>query len=313
MQRLTESAWNNRLKLGVNCNGKHFNGQENEGVLGVMRKILLGLFAAFCFSPLVAIAGDNYPVPDEVKQKHTQMLYPTVLVRSGQDSGSGTIIFSNKRDDKWVSLVLTNHHVIESGIKVEEEWDSRSQKKVERETRQLVHIDLWEYNNYSNAIGTMGRQAKIVAWDKDRDLALLQVVDAERPLPYVAKLYPEKKDLGPWIYQQVFAVGAGLGKPPFPTEGLLAGFSRDSNGRAIWMGTAPIIFGNSGGSLFVYSPRNKYELIGVPSMVSAFGWGTPVTHMGWARPISEIRIFLRENNFGYVLGDVEKKKEKDKP
>jgi hypothetical protein len=25
--------------------------------------------------------------------------------------------------------------------------------------------------------------------------------------------------------------------------------------------------------------------------------------MGWARPISEIRIFLRDNNYGYILGD----------
>ena len=51
------------------------------------------------------------------------------------------------------------------------------------------------------------------------------------------------------------------------------------------------------------SPRGTYELIGVPSMVSAYGWGSVITHMGWWRPISEIRIFLRENDYGYVLGD----------
>ena len=38
-------------------------------------------------------------------------------------------------------------------------------------------------------------------------------------------------------------------------------------------------------------------------MVSAYGWGNVITHMAWSRPISEIRIFLRENNFGYILGD----------
>ena len=38
-------------------------------------------------------------------------------------------------------------------------------------------------------------------------------------------------------------------------------------------------------------------------MVSAYGWGNVVSHMGWSRPISEIRMFLRNNNYGFILGD----------
>jgi len=38
-------------------------------------------------------------------------------------------------------------------------------------------------------------------------------------------------------------------------------------------------------------------------MVGAYGWGTVIPHIAWARPISEIRVFLRENEFGFVLGD----------
>jgi hypothetical protein len=38
-------------------------------------------------------------------------------------------------------------------------------------------------------------------------------------------------------------------------------------------------------------------------MVSAYGWSGVVTHMGWSRPILEIRVFLRANDYGYVLGD----------
>jgi len=255
--------------------------------------------------PAVAFAGD-VSAPLHVQQKHIEMLYPTVLVRANQGTGSGTIIFSEQLDGEYVSLVLTNHHVVKSNIKVSEEWDSHAQEKIERETRRPVLIDLWEYNHFSDAIGTIGRQATIEAWDKDRDLALLRVVDSERPLPFVAELYPENEDDGPWIFQQVFAVGAGLGKPPFPTAGLLSGFGRDKNGRALYLASAPTIFGNSGGALFVYSPRDSFQLIGVPSMLSAFGWGSSVvTHMGWSRPISEIRIFLRANDFGFVLGDPE--------
>lgn len=74
---------------------------------------------------------------------------------------------------------------------------------------------MWEYNNFSTAVGTIGRIANIVAYDKGRDLALLQVEDTERKMPYVATLYPEDKDEGPWIFSTVYAVGAGLGKPLF--------------------------------------------------------------------------------------------------
>ena len=199
-------------------------------------------------------------------QQHLEMLYPTVLVAVGSGSGSGTVIFSDMHEDEYASLVLTNWHVVRSAITVLEEWDSQKQQKIEKETRRPVKIEIFEYNDYSKSIGTTGRTAAIVAYDKKRDLALLRIDDRERSIDHVAILYPENKDSGP-------------------------------------LGSAPIIFGNSGGSGYVMSPRGTYELIGVPSMVSAYGWGSVVSHMGWWRPISEIRIFLRENQYGFVLGD----------
>jgi hypothetical protein len=272
----------------------------------MIRAIVAFLFVVVLSFPGGGQAGSSF----SVKQKHEQMLYPTVLVSLENGGGSGTVIFSQKRKEGWVSLVLTNFHVIENNVSVEKEWDSLKEKKVDVETRRPVRVSLWEYNNYSESIGTIGRVADIVAYDKKRDLALLQVTDRERPLPYVAKLYPEKKDSGPWIFNEVFAVGAGLGKPPFPTRGVLAGAAKDSNGLPLWLSTAPIIFGNSGGSLFVYSHRKQYELVGVPSMVSVYGWAV-VAHMAWSRPISEIRVFLRKNKYGYILGDVNKEEKKD--
>ena len=42
----------------------------------------------------------------------------------------------------------------------------------------------------------------------------------------------------------------------------------------------------------------------MPSMVSAYGWGSVVSHMAWSRPISEIRLFLRDSGYGVkILGD----------
>ena len=193
--------------------------------------------------------------------------------------------------------------MVRSNINVREEWDSDKKERIEKETRRPVNIDLWEYNNYSTAIGTVGRIANIVAYDKGRDLALLKIEDTERQMPYVTKLYAENEDEGPWLFSKVYAVGAGLGKPPFPTMGLLSGYSRDLQGNALYLASAPIIFGNSGGAGYVLSIRGTYEVIGVPSMVSGYGWGNVVTHMGWWRPIAELRIFLRESGYGRILGD----------
>ena len=266
-------------------------------------KAVTFLAALFLLLPAVAFASD-IAAPPHIQQKHVEMLYPTVLVRLGGGSGSGTVIHSKQNEERaYESFILTNWHVIQSYVKITKVWNSDKNEHVETESRRPVNVDLWEYNDYSTAVGTIGRLADIVAYDKSRDLALLKVQDEERPMPYVAKMYPEDADDGPWIFQTVYAVGAGLGKPPFPTMGLLAGFGRDQTGNALYLSSSPIIYGNSGGSLFVFS-RNQYELIGVPSMVSAYGWGSVVSHMAWSRPISEIRLFLRQAGYGtQILGD----------
>ncbi len=249
-------------------------------------------------------------------KKITQMLYPTVMVDLSNGQGSGTIIFSGKRkheswkDEKVWTLVLTNHHVIASAVSIEEEFDPKKQKMLQKETRRPVHVRLWDYNDYSTAIGTTGRVARIVVWDKHRDLALLRLDDKERVIKNIATLWPE--DIGgPYLFQKTWAVGSGMSNPPYPTEGLLSGISgKDAKGRALYLSSAPIIFGNSGGSLWAYSKsRDRYEMIGVPSMVGAFGYGNIIPHIAWSRPISEIRAFLRENDYGFVVGDEDVAKE----
>ena len=269
-------------------------------------RIFSTIFLAVFLSLGISLVAYANPKKSGVtpEQEHTEMLYPTVLVRLDRGSGSGTVIYSELNEEQeYESYVLTNYHVIQNSVKITKVWSSEKNEHVETENRRPVNIDLWEYNNFSTAIGTMGRIADIMAYDKSRDLALLRVKDRERQMPYVATLYPEGLDEGPWIFQTVYAVGAGLGKPPFPTMGLLAGYGRDQDGNELYLSSSPIIFGNSGGSLYVFSPRRTYELIGVPSMVSAYGWGNVVSHMAWSRPIAEIRIFLRENKYGFIIGD----------
>ena len=270
----------------------------------------LSIFTAILVATVLLSFNSMAQETEAPVKKITEMLYPTVLVDVGSGQGSGTVIYSDRRahkswkEEKVWTLVLTNHHVVDGAISITEEFDPKKGEKVQKETRRPVHIRLWDYNDYSTAVGTTGRVARIVAWDKARDLALLRFDDKERKIKNIAVLWAENVG-GPYLFQDVWAVGSGMGNPPYPTEGLLSGISgKDSQGRALYLSSAPIIFGNSGGSLWAYSKtRNKYEMIGVPSMVSAYGYGSIISHIVWSRPISDIRGFLRENGFGFILGD----------
>ena len=275
---------------------------------------VVAVFATLLIIPQLAAAKTEAPV-----KKITEMLYPTIMVDLSNGQGSGTIVFSGKRkheswkDEKVWTLVLTNNHVIASAVSIEEEFDPKKGKNIQKETRRPVHVRLWDYNDYSTAVGTTGRVARIVAWDKHRDLALLRLDDKERVIKNVATLWPEDVG-GPYLFQKTWAVGSGMSNPPYPTEGLLSGISgKDAKGRALYLSSAPIIFGNSGGSLWAYSKsRKRYEMIGVPSMVGAFGYGNIIPHIAWSRPITEIRAFLRENDYGFVLGDEDVAKKEPK-
>ena len=276
--------------------------------------LLTTLAVCMIFHPALGQETTEAPV-----KKITEMLYPTVMVDLSTGTGSGTVIYSGVRKleswkyEKIWTLVLTNYHVIKSAISIEKDFDPKKQRSIQKETRRPVHARFWDYNDYSTAIGTTGRIARIVAWDKHRDLALLRLDDKERIINNVAILWPENVG-GPYLFQKTWAVGSGMSNPPYPTEGLLSGISgKDAKGRALYLSSAPIIFGNSGGSLWAHSQsRDRYEMIGVPSMVGAFGYGNIVPHLAWSRPISEIRAFLRENDFGFVVGDKDKPNPKKK-
>ena len=268
---------------------------------------MTNLSARWALMPAAAVAaffmivGAVLAAPADLVQKHREMLYPVVVVATGSGLGSGTVIFSSEVDGAWQTYVLTNHHVVRSAITVKEEWDPKSQEEVKREQRSPVQVRWFDYNDYSREIGTRGQIADIVAYDATLDLALLQTRDTERGVDDVAHLMPEDAPL--YLFEITWAVGAGLGKPPFPTEGAVSNLDQRINGQPYILSSAPIIFGNSGGALFHWSPeRSRYEFIGVPAKVSGT-WTGVVTHMAWAIPLATVREFLRDNDFGFILGD----------
>jgi len=58
------------------------------------------------------------------------------------------------------------------------------------------------------------------------------------------------------------------------------------------MTTAPIIFGNSGGSAYHMNTEGDYQFIGVPSRVGMANGGV-VTHISWVIQLETIYTFLR--------------------
>lgn len=260
-----------------------------------MRTLALTIVALLCLST------QSYAQTDALTLRHEQMLYTVVLVQAGQASGSGTVVHSEVRGSDYETFVLTNFHVVGSAVKVEEEWDPKEKADVKRERREPVKVLWQEYNDLSSFIGTSGKTADIVAYDEAADLALLKIRDRERGALYVANLLPENQPL--YMSEAVFAVGGGLGKPPFMSEGVLGYLHEQIEGYPYLLSTAPIIFGNSGGALFHYGDHcGCYEMIGVPSRVSA-SWFTVVPHMAWSIAMETVRAFLRENDYGFILGD----------
>ena len=227
----------------------------------------------------------------------TQVLYSQVRVKTPQAGGSGTIIYSKGAS----TYILSCHHVISGVISVKREWDSRLGRDHKREFRQVVGCEFFEYENipHGNRPINYSVDADLIAWDKDHDLALLKL-RTNKQAKYVAKLpLPDdvvKFDVG----AKLAAVGCALLHDPILTEGIITHQGDEMDFKDYWMGSAQIIFGNSGGAVF--SPLdNVYNFVGVPSRVAVVGWGSPITHLGYFSPVSRIYKFFEEQLFHFLI------------
>ena len=81
----------------------------------------------------------------EIIQKHEQMFYPTVRVRTKSAGGSGTVVYSEKYQDEVYTYVITNHHVVADSVKVEKKWDSVLKRKVDKEIDHQYSQILYSY------------------------------------------------------------------------------------------------------------------------------------------------------------------------
>jgi len=246
----------------------------------------------------------------EIIQKHEQMFYPTVRVRTKKAGGSGTVVYSQEHNKEVYTYVITNHHVIADSVKIEKKWDSVLKRKVDKEKLDTVFVEFFRYNNYSHTVGSFAVEADIVAYSEvegGQDWALLRVRDKENKADWVANMFPLDDIENVHIFDQSYAVGASLGHPPVASEGMITYMDDEIDSYKYWMSSAPTIFGNSGGAVYRWSDnRKRYEYIGIPSRISIQPMGfsaDAITHMGYFIPIERVYKLLEENDYQFIYDD----------
>ena len=246
----------------------------------------------------------------EIVQKHEQMFYPTVRVRTKKAGGSGTVVYSKEHEGEVYTYVITNHHVISDSVKIEKIWDSVLKRKVDKEKLDTVFVEFFRYNNYSHTVGSFAVEADIVAYSEvegGQDWAILRVRDKENTADWVANLFPLDDIDNVHIFDQSYAVGASLGHPPVASEGMITYMDDEIDSYKYWMSSAPTIFGNSGGAVYRWSDnRKRYEYIGIPSRISIQPMGfsaDAITHMGYFIPIDRVYKLLDDNDYQFIYDD----------
>ena len=243
---------------------------------------------------------------DKIENMHEKILYPTVLVEAKGGIGSGTVVYSelDPREDhegEYETYVLTNHHVIQNNIQTGKQWNPLKQKEEKKDVFATVDVYFYKYKYCSRNIGKNSVEADIIAYTKEEDMALLRLRSIDK-IEHITKFYPLDRIKEIKMFMKTYAVGAALGHQPIATDGWLTCMSDEQDNFVYWMSTAQIIFGNSGGTMYLEAD-NDYWFIGVPSMVAVSFSGfssNAVTHMGYFIPVDRVCAFLDRNFFGFI-------------
>lgn len=236
-------------------------------------------------------------VSSAVKNKDMQMRHPIVRIRTSNGAGSGTIVYSEDRETKgdFKTFIITNHHVINSAVRIEKKWNSLKQKFEDVEVLDRVNVDIFRYKNGAED-GTIRYEADIISYDADDDLALVQLVTTNK-IDNVAKVLTPNDEY-PRVFEKVFAVGCSLAQSPIPSEGLLTNASITMERKKFWMVSANIYFGNSGGALFI-ERDNNYYWAGVPCAV-AVSQQQVVSHMAYVIPLDRINAWIDAQKLSFL-------------
>lgn len=237
---------------------------------------------------------------NEIVKIHESILYPMCRVKSGNDGGSGTVIYSKKDPDtgEIATFLISNFHVIASAIKIQKVWNPLKQRHVNEEQRKTVICEIFSYNNISHNIGAMAYEADIICYDTRADLCILRLRDKENEITNIAKMF--LGDINKiHIFDSVWISGCSLLHPPICNHGYITYLDEEIEGEKYFMTNAGIIYGNSGGAVFL---ENNLEFVGIPSRVAVVpGWvSQAVSFMGYFIPMSRIIQFFEEQDMQFL-------------
>jgi len=235
----------------------------------------------------------------EIKAIHEKLIYPCVRIAGAYGGGSGTVLYSKlETDEKYSTYVLTNYHVIRSAVTLSEQWNSDLGKNVKTEKRSVVHVEVFQYQDLSIPVGTLKVEADIIIYSEEYDLALLKLRYDKR-IEFTANLANPEPDY--YLSDRTIAVGCSLLFPPILTSGEITRVNLLVNSLYYDMSTSQIIFGNSGGAMYL---AKTGEFIGVPFAVPGvrINWTTsiPVTHMGVFIPASRVYEWLEKEHYDFI-------------
>lgn len=197
-------------------------------------------------------------------------------------------------------LVLTNYHCVDAKITtVEKEivGPDGSPKKVKVFKYETVSLVQKSYSGFEQ-VGASEYLAEIVAHNKGKDLALVQIKADSIPHTIASQVMPEGKTLVRG--EKVYLVGNPLLLDATVSDGIISSLNRtfdfewlDGEKLPFIQVTAPMTGGNSGGSLY----NNDGLLIGVPA-AGTRGAGA----IGLAVPVHIVRDLLKRACFETVYG-----------
>lgn len=246
-------------------------------------------------------------IADTARERlHEQVYYTVARVRTSEAGGSGVCIYSDyDENDEAHTYIVTNHHVVEGAIQIEDRFDPTLKVEYPQEDSDTVSVEFFQYNEHSKEVGSESYQADIIAWDhmERRDLALLKLRESEEVMDYVADPLPYEERYSIYLGDRVYAAGAALGYPVFQTAGEVTNAYYEISGQPHIGVNSPIAGGNSGGGCFKRGTDDNYYYIGAPARVAVEGFGGAVNHMGFVVPVGIVYEFLEDNKMEALWSD----------
>lgn len=238
-----------------------------------------------------------------LKNLHEQVLFTQVRVKTEKAGGSGTVVYSQEGKGGYSTYVITCHHVVEGAISVKKEFDPKIGMDRKKEYKQVINVEFFDYDSVPHGRRPVSNSvdADILAYDKIHDMALLKlrmITEAQT----VAKLLPKEDIADVKVGNKTHAVGCALLHDPILTEGMITHMGDEIEYNDYWMSSAQIIFGNSGGAMFL-DKEDEYFFIGIPSRIDIAGWTAPITHLGYFSPITRVYKFLEVENFQFIYDE----------